>query len=62
MVIFLAGGRRFTRREGLRRLKERMEKVLGTTDCRYEPSRLRPRTVVADVHVHSDPALRSDRC
>jgi hypothetical protein len=51
MVIFLAGGRGFTRREGLRRLKERMEKVPGFTGVRYEPSRLRPRTVVADVDV-----------
>lgn len=51
MVIFLAGGRGFTRREGLRRLKERMEKVPGFNDVRYDPSRLRPRTVVADVDV-----------
>ncbi|WP_275880841.1 hypothetical protein [Haloferax volcanii] len=28
-----------------------MEKVPGFTDVRYEPSRLRPRTVVADVDV-----------
>lgn len=51
MVSFLAGGRGFTRREGLRRLKERIETVPGFTDVRYEPSRLRPRTVVADVDV-----------
>jgi len=51
MVIFLAGGRGFTRREGLRRLKERMEMVPGFKNVRYEPSRVRPRTVVADVDV-----------
>lgn len=51
MVIFLAGGRGFTRREGLRRLKERMEKAPGFNDVRYEPSRLRPRIVVADADV-----------
>lgn len=51
MVLLLAGGRGFTRREGLRRLKERLDNVPGFTNVRYEPSRLRPRTVVADVHV-----------
>ena len=51
MVIFLAGGRGFTRREGLRRLKERLENVPGFGNVRYDPSRLRPRTVVADVDV-----------
>jgi len=49
MVLFLAGGRGFTRREGLRRLKERLEKEPGFSDVRYRPSRLRPRSVVADV-------------
>lgn len=51
MVVFLAGGRGFTRREGLRRLKERIENVPGFANIRYEPSRLRPRTVVADVDI-----------
>lgn len=51
MVLLLAGGRGFTRREGLRRIKERLENVPGFNDVRYEPSRLRPRTVVADVDV-----------
>ena len=51
MVVFLAGGRGFTRREGLRRLKERLENVPGFSSIRYEPSRIRPRTVVADVDI-----------
>lgn len=51
MVLLLAGGRGFTRREGLRRLKERMENVPGASAVRYTPSRLRPRTVVADVTI-----------
>jgi len=51
MVLLLAGGRGFTRREGLRRLKERLENVPGFDDVRYEPSKLRPRTVVADIDV-----------
>jgi len=51
MVLLLAGGRGFTRREGLRRIKERMENVPGFYDVRYDPSRIRPRTVVADVDV-----------
>lgn len=51
MVLLLAGGRGFTRREGLRRLKERLENVPGVVNVRYEPSRLRPRTVVGDVRV-----------
>lgn len=51
MVLLLAGGRGFTRREGLRRIKERMENVPGFQDVRYDPSRLRPRIVVADVDV-----------
>lgn len=50
MVIFV-GGRGFTRREGLRRLKERMEKEPGWKRVRYSPSRLRPRTVVTDVDI-----------
>lgn len=51
MVLLLAGGRGFTRRQGLRRLKERLENVPGFDDVRYDPSRIRPRTVVADVDV-----------
>jgi len=51
MVIFLAGGRGFTRREGLRRLKERMENVPGFNSIRYEPSRIRPRKVIAAVDI-----------
>lgn len=51
MVVFLTGGRGFTRREGLRRLKERLENVPGASNVRYEPSRLRPRTVVADIDI-----------
>ena len=51
MVILLAGGRGFTRREGLRRLKERLEKEPGFSDVHYRPSRLRPRSVVADVDI-----------
>jgi hypothetical protein len=51
MVMFLAGGRGFTRREGLRRLKERLQNEPGCSNVRYEPSGLRPRTVVADVDV-----------
>lgn len=51
MVLLLAGGRGFTRREALRRLKERMENVPGASAVHYTPSRLRPRTVVADVTI-----------
>lgn len=53
MVIFLAGGRGFTRRQGLRRIKERVENVPGCDAVRYDPSRLRPRSVVADVDVET---------
>ncbi|WP_206537762.1 hypothetical protein [Natronorubrum bangense] len=49
MVLFLAGGRGFTRREGLRRIKERLEKEPGFSNVQYRPSRLRPRSIVADV-------------
>ena len=48
MVLLLAGGRGFTRREGLRRIKERIENVPGFYDVRYDLSRLRPRTIVVD--------------
>jgi hypothetical protein len=51
MVIFLAGGRGYTRREGLRRLNERIVNTPGVSTVRYEPSRLRPRTVIGDVDV-----------
>lgn len=50
-MIFLAGGRGYTRREGLRRLKERLENVPGFDNVRYDSSRLRPRSVIADVDV-----------
>jgi len=63
MVIFLAGGRGFTRREGLRRLKERMENVPGFKSVRYEPSRIRPLNVIADVDIEiflSDSFPRTD--
>ena len=51
MVVLLAGGSGFTRRQGLRRIKERLENVPGTSHVRYEPSSIRPRSVVADVDV-----------
>lgn len=51
MVLLFVGGGGFTRREGLRRVKERLEKAPGASNARYEPSRLRPRTVVVDVGV-----------
>jgi len=51
MVLLLAGGRGFTRREGLRRLKDRLKNVPGFANVRYEPSRLRPRSVIADVDI-----------
>jgi hypothetical protein len=51
MVLFLVGGRNFTRREGLRRLKDRMKKTPGFSNVRYNPSRLRPRMVVVDVDI-----------
>lgn len=51
MMVFLGGGRGFTRREGLRRVKERMENVPGFTQVQYEPSRIRPRRVSANVDV-----------
>ena len=51
MVVLLIGGRGFTRREGLRRLKERLDKEPGFETVRYAPSRIRPRSVVADVDV-----------
>ncbi len=51
MVLFLAGGQGFTRREGLRRIKERLEKEPGFSTVQYRPSRLRPRSVVADIDI-----------
>jgi hypothetical protein len=62
-VIFLAGGRGFTRREGLRRLKERLENVPGFNQIRYEPSRICPRKVCAVVDIEmflSDSFPRSE--
>lgn len=49
-MVFV-GGRGFTRFEGLRRISKRLQNVPGFTDIRYEPSRIRPRTVVATVDV-----------
>lgn len=51
MVVLLAGGSGFTRREGLRRIKERLENVPGASRVRYEPSSIRPRSVIADIDV-----------
>lgn len=50
MVLLLAGGG-YTRRQGLRRIKERLQNVPGTSAVRYEPSSVRPRTVVAEVAI-----------
>lgn len=50
-MILLAGGRGYTRREGLRRLKERLANTPGVSNVRYEPSRLRPRTVIGEVDI-----------
>lgn len=47
----LAGGRGYTRREGLRRLKERLANTSGVSNVRYTSSRLRPRSVVGEVDV-----------
>lgn len=49
MVVLLADGSGFTRRQGLRRIKERLENVPGASRVRYEPSSIRPRSVIADV-------------
>ena len=38
MVLFLAGGSGYTRRQGLRRVKERFENLPGASNVRYEPS------------------------
>jgi len=51
MVILLAGGSGYSRREGLRRIKERLENVPGASRVRYVPSAIRPRTVVAEIDV-----------
>jgi hypothetical protein len=51
MVLFLAGGSGYTRRQGLRRLKERLENVPGASNIRYEPSAIKPTTVVVDVDI-----------
>lgn len=48
-MVLLAGGAGYTRRQGLRRIKERLRNVPGASDVRYEPSSLRPRRVVAEV-------------
>lgn len=51
MDVLLADGGGYTRREGLRRLKERLENVPGATRVRYEPSSIRPRSVHAEIDV-----------
>lgn len=51
MVLLLTGGGGFTRRRGLRRVKERLKTVPDASNVRYEPSRLRPRKVIADIDV-----------
>ena len=49
MVLLLAGGSGYTRKAGLRRLKERLEKVPGASNVRYEPSAIKPRSVTVDI-------------
>lgn len=51
MVVLFAGGSGFTRRQGLRRIKERLENVPGMSRVRYEPSSIRPRSVIADIDI-----------
>lgn len=52
MVLLLTGGGGgFTRRTGLRRITERLKTVPGASNVRYEPSRLRPRKVIAEIDV-----------
>lgn len=50
-MVLLAGGAGYTRRQGLRRIKERLANVPGASGVRYEPSSLRPRRVVAEIDV-----------
>ena len=51
MGLFLAGGSAYTRRQGLRRLKQRLENVPGASNVRDEPSAIKPTTVVVDVDI-----------
>lgn len=51
MVLLLTGGGGFTRRTGLRRIKERLNTVPGASNVRDEPSRLRPRKVIAEINI-----------
>jgi hypothetical protein len=51
MVLVLAGGSGYTRRQGLRRVKERLETIPGASTVRYEPSAVRPRAVIVDVDI-----------
>ena len=51
MGLFLAGGSAYTRRQGLRRLNQRLENVPGASNIRYEPSAIKPTTVVVDVDI-----------
>jgi len=48
-MLFLAGRDRDTQRTLLRAIHDRLSKQAGCKAVRYEPSRLRPRTVVANV-------------
>jgi hypothetical protein len=48
-MIFLAGRDRYTQRTLLREIHGRLSKQAGCEAVRYDPSRRRPRTVVADV-------------
>ena len=51
MVLFLAGGSGYTRRQGLRRVKERLENLPGAANVRYEPSAIKPTAVVVDIEM-----------
>jgi hypothetical protein len=48
-MIFLAGRDRYTQRTLLRAIHDRLSKQAGCEAVRYDPSRLRPRTVVANI-------------
>lgn len=48
-MIFLADRDRYTQRTLLREIHNRLSKQAGCEDVRYQPSRRRPRQVVADI-------------
>lgn len=48
-MIFLAGRNRYTQRTLLRDVRDRLSNQAACRDVRYQPSRRRPRSVVADV-------------